>query len=325
MEKLKIANLPTRIEKLEKISNELDTNLYVKRDDFTGTEYSGNKIRKLEYALAEAVKTGCDTIITAGATQSNHCRATAAACAKYGLKCELVIRGEEPEQIEGNLFLDYVLGANVNLIKPEDSREDKMNEISERIESAGGKAYLIPVGASNAVGSLGYLECFEEILKQEKELGIIFDAIVLSVGSGGTYAGLWLGNYLNKSEKRIYGISVSDSSEEFKEQIIDILKNMDDMDADDDYLDRNIIINDKYIGEGYAKSTDEELKFLVEVAQNEGIIFDPCYTGKAFKGCYNEIKEGDLRTAKNILFIHTGGLMGWTMEQRNRVMEMLER
>ncbi|WP_425538822.1 D-cysteine desulfhydrase family protein [Microaceticoccus formicicus] len=325
MEKLKIANLPTRIEKLEKISNELDTNLYVKRDDFTGTEYSGNKIRKLEYALAEAVKTGCDTIITAGATQSNHCRATAAACAKYGLKCELVIRGEEPEQIEGNLFLDYVLGANVNLIKPEDSREDKMNEISERIESTGGKAYLIPVGASNAVGSLGYLECFEEILNQEKELGIIFDAIVLSVGSGGTYAGLWLGNYLNKSEKLVYGISVSDSSEEFKEQITDILKNMDGMDADDDYLGKNIVINDKYIGEGYAKSTDEELKFLVEVAQSEGIIFDPCYTGKAFKGCYNEIKEGDLRTAKNILFIHTGGLMGWTMEQRNRVMEMLER
>lgn len=325
MEKLKIANLPTRIEKLKKISSELGTNLYVKRDDFTGTEYSGNKIRKLEYALAEAVRTGCDTIITAGATQSNHCRATAAACAKYGLKCELVIRGEEPEQIEGNLFLDYVLGANVNLIKPEDSREEKMNEISKRIENAGGKAYLIPVGASNAVGSLGYLECFEEILKQEKELGIIFDAIVLSVGSGGTYAGLWLGNYLNKSEKLIYGISVSDSSEEFKEQITDILKNMDGMDADDDYLGKNIIINDKYIGDGYAESTDEELKFLVEVAQSEGIIFDPCYTGKAFKGCYNEIKEGDLKASKNILFIHTGGLMGWTLEQRNRVMEMLER
>lgn len=325
MKKIKIANLPTRIEKLEKISSELGTNLYIKRDDFTGTEFSGNKIRKLEYALAEAIKTGCSTVITAGATQSNHCRATAAACAKLGLKCELVIRGEKPEQIEGNLFLDNMLGAKMNLINPEDSREEKMEEIRSRIEKAGEKAYLIPVGASNAVGSLGYLECFEEILKQEEELGIVFDTIVLSVGSGGTYAGLWLGNYLNKSNKLVYGVSVSDSEEEFKEQIIEILKNMDDMDADEDYLGKNIVINDKYIGEGYAKSTDEELKFLIEIAQSEGIIFDPCYTGKAFKGCYNEIKNGKLRESKNILFIHTGGLMGWTSEQRDRVMKILER
>lgn len=325
MIKIKIANLPTRIEKLENISGELGINLYVKRDDFTGTEFSGNKIRKLEYALAEAIRTGCDTIITAGATQSNHCRATAAACAKYGLKCELVIRGDDPKQIEGNLFLDYMLGANVNLIKPEDSREEKMAEIRDRIEKSGGKAYIIPVGASNAVGSLGYLECFKEILEQESELGIEFDTIVLSVGSGGTYAGLWLGNYLNKSNKNIYGISVSDSSEEFKEQIIDILKNMDGIDADDNYLDENIIINDKYIGDGYAKSTDEELEFLIEIAQKEGIIFDPCYTGKAFRGSYNEMKSGELKKAKSVLFIHTGGLMGWTKDQRDRVLKIIQK
>ena len=324
MEKINIANLPTRIDKLKQLSVELGTNLFIKRDDFTGTEFSGNKIRKLEYALNEAINEGCDTIITTGAIQSNHCRATAAAAARLGLNCELIIRGDEPSQIEGNLFLDHILGAKVHLIGPEESREEKMEEVKEEIEKRSGKPYLIPVGASNAIGSYGYAECFDEILQQEKKLGIVFDAVVTSVGSGGTYAGLWFGNYMNRADKEIYGISVSDSEDEFKEQIIKILYGMKGMEAEEEYLDKKININDKYIGEGYAKSTDKELKFLIDIARKEGIILDPCYTGKAFLGCIEEIKKGDLKDYKNILFIHTGGLMGWTEEQRRRVMNIID-
>ncbi len=323
MGKINIANLPTRIDKLERLSDELGTNLYIKRDDFTGTEFSGNKIRKLEYVLRDAKQKGCDTIITTGAIQSNHCRATAASAAKLGLNCELVIRGDEPTQIEGNLFLDYILGAKVHLIKPEESREEKMVELKNKILDRGGKPYLIPVGASNSIGSFGYVECFNEILEQEKAIQVEFDALVLSVGSGGTYAGLWYGNYINQSNKIIYGISVSDSELEFKEQIIKILYGMKGMEVEEEYLYKKILINDNYIGKGYAKSSDEELKFLIDVARKEGIVFDPCYTGKAFLGCIEEIKNGDLKGYKNILFIHTGGLMGWTADQRKRVMNII--
>lgn len=323
MKKISLANLPTPIQKLERLSGDLGCNLYLKRDDYTGTEVSGNKIRKLEYAIADAIAQGADTLVTAGAIQSNHCRATAAAAKRCGLGCELVIRGEDPLQIEGNFFLDYMLGAMVHRLHPEESREDKMYEIETRLASEGKKAYRIPVGASNSVGSLGYAECFREIRQQELELGVEFDAIVLSVGSGGTYAGLWYGNEMEQAGKCIYGISVSDSEAEFKREIIRILRGMEGMTVADAYLNENIRINDQYIGRGYALSTREEIAFLLEVAEREGVIFDPCYTGKAFLGCIEEIRSGALSKFQNILFIHTGGLQGWTHEQRLMVLELM--
>ena len=156
MKRLNLANLPTPIQKLDRLSDELGVNVYLKRDDFTGTEVSGNKIRKLEYSIADALNQGCDTLITAGGIQSNHCRATAAAAAKLGLGCDLVVRGEDPESIEGNLFMDMALGARVHMISPEQSREEKMEDVIKNLKEQGHKPYLIPVGASNAVGSLGY-------------------------------------------------------------------------------------------------------------------------------------------------------------------------
>lgn len=310
MKKIDLANLPTKIIKLDKLSEKYNKNIYLKRDDLTGTETSGNKIRKLEFSLYDALQKKADTIITTGALQSNHCRATAAACAKLGLKCHLILNGF-PDDIEGNLFLDYILGANIHFIKEDSSLEDEIKKLEEALKSKGKRTYFIPVGASNDIGTYGYLNAYDEIVEQEKKLGIDFDLISTAVGSGGTYGGLWYGNYLKGNNKRILGFSVNKSTEEFENIIMNILKELDEDIQDFSSMD----INDSYIGEGYAKATKEEIEFYYDIANLESVIFDPCYTGKAFKGLINEIENGNIKE-NNILFVHTGGLMGWTKEQR---------
>ncbi|MFJ7730025.1 D-cysteine desulfhydrase family protein [Neobacillus sp. NPDC097160] len=324
MERLHIANLPTPIQKLDRLGEELGVNLYLKRDDFTGMEVSGNKVRKLEFSVADALHQGCDTLITAGGIQSNHCRATAAVAAKYGLGCDLIIRGEIPNHFEGNLFINKALGARVHLISPEESREEKMDEIVENLKSQGHKPYLIPIGASNAVGSLGYASAIEEITQQENKLGIHFDTVVIAVGSGGTYAGLWYANQNQGAKRKIHGFAVDHSAETFMETITDILKEMylnDGLEAPEEYKD--ILINDQYIGTGYAKSTPEELAFIMKTSREHGFLLDPVYTGKAFYGMVSEIQKGHFKDAKNILFIHTGGLLGWTQAQRDMALKSI--
>ncbi|MGJ7911659.1 D-cysteine desulfhydrase family protein [Neobacillus sp. LXY-1] len=324
MERLQIANLPTPIHKIERLSQELGVNLYLKRDDFTGTEVSGNKVRKLEFSVAEALRQGCDTLITAGGIQSNHCRATAAVAAKLGLVCDLVIRGEIPNQIEGNLFIDHALGARAHLITPDESREAKMEEVVKNLKTEGHKPYVIPVGASNAIGSLGYAAAMEEIIQHENELGIYFDRVVIAVGSGGTYAGLWYANQQQATKRKILGYAVDHNTETFVEVIKDILKEM----YQNDGLKvpkecKDIFINDQYIGVGYAKSTSEELEFIMKMSRENGFLLDPVYTGKGFYGMVSDIQKGKFQGAKNILFIHTGGLLGWTQEHREMALKTL--
>ena len=312
MKKISLANLPTQIVKLEKLSKQYSKNIYLKRDDFTGNEISGNKIRKLEYAMAEALENQCDTIITTGAIQSNHCRATAAVCSRLGLECHLVLGGQAKE-IEGNLFLDYVLGANIHFVDG-NLREEEIEKLCNHLIKNGKKPYIIPVGASNPIGTYGYINAYEEILNQEKDMNINFDLISVPVGSGGTYGGLWYGNYINNNEKRILGFAITNSQEYFKDTVKDILK---EVDKDIKTFD-SLEINDSYIGEGYAKATEKELEFYYRIGKLEGIVLDPCYTGKAFKGLIEEIEARNIEE-ENILFIHTGGLMGWTKEHREMI------
>lgn len=313
--KLSLANFPTKIEKLEKISNESGVNIYIKRDDQTGSEISGNKIRKLEYSIYEALENGCDTLITCGGIQSNHARATAAAGIKLDMRAILVLRSDETPEMEGNYFLDKVIGADVRIISSDDYRERRM-EIMQKIkaesDAEGHKAYIIPEGASNGIGSLGYYSAMKEIKEQEKELGIKFDRIVAAVGSGGTYAGLCMGNaeFFN-GEKKITGFNVCDDAEFFKKRSEEIIEEA------QKYLDKSIIIKaeemdiiDGYVGIGYAQSRDEELEFIQKTAKKEGVIFDPVYTGKAMYGMMNEIEKGTFKKGENVLFIHTGGLFG---------------
>lgn len=313
--KLKLGNFPTKLERLEKISSMLKENIYVKRDDQTGTEVSGNKIRKLEYSIQEALNNDCDTLITCGGIQSNHARATAAAGIKVGLKSVLVLRSDDKPEMEGNYLIDKILGAEVRIISSDDYREKRqeiMEDIVKELEAKGRKGYIIPEGASNGIGTFGYLKCFNEILEQEKQIGITFDTIVTAVGSGGTYAGLYLGNKLNDSKKKIVGVNVCDTAEYFKDRICSILEEVKTYIPETDFeiSKDDMCIIDGYVGDGYALSRPEELEFICDFAEAEGIILDPVYTGKAMRGLYTEIKKGTFKDSENILFIHTGGFFG---------------
>jgi D-cysteine desulfhydrase len=310
-----LANLPTKIEKLERLTKKLGgPNIYIKRDDQTGTEISGNKIRKLEFAVKEAINKGCDTLITCGGIQSNHARATAAIAAKLGITSHLVLRGSAESQIDGNLFLNKLLGAHIHYISADDYKNKRfeiMTEIKNKLLCQGYKAYIIPEGASNGIGSFGYFNAVEEIINQQSEMGIIFDAIVSAVGSGGTYAGLFIANKIYNNKADIYGVNVCDDEEYFKDRINEIIyDSFKYTESTIDFSKNEIKIIDGYVGRGYALSRPEELEFVHNFARLEGIILDPVYTGKAMFGLIEEIKKGRFKDYSNILFIHTGGMYG---------------
>lgn len=321
--KINFANLPTKIEKLERLSEELGYHIYIKRDDQTGSEISGNKVRKLEYAVQEALDHGCDYLITCGGIQSNHARATAAVATKLGIASYLVLRGDEDSDLEGNYFLDKILGAKIKFITPEEyknSRMEIMEDIKNELAKAGHKAYILPEGASNGIGSLGYCNAMEEILMQEKELGIKFDAIVTAVGSGGTYAGLYYANVINNNDAVIYGVNVCDDAEYFRNIVEKLLKEIASYTGKEIHINKEeIAILDGYVGKGYALSQQEEIEFIHKLAKQEGVILDPVYTGKAMYGLVEEIKKGRFDKHKNILFIHTGGIFGWNDYARSLI------
>lgn len=318
-ERIVLANTPTRIEKLVRWTEQLGgPNLYIKRDDYTGLEMSGNKIRKLEFSVQEALDQGADTLITCGGSQSNHCRATAAVAARLGLQCILVLRGNERMKADGNLLLDHLFGADVRFISTEDyayRRKGIMEYAVEELRKHGRKGYVIPEGASNGIGGFGYFKAMEEIIEQEKQLGVQFDAIVSATGSGGTYAGLLLGSGLLKRNVRNYAVNISADEIYFRNRISTVLdecaaylapslhqKVMD--------LKEEIHILDGHAGLGYAISQEDEIEFIYKFAQTEGIVLDPVYTGKAFYGLTKEIQKGTFSHCKNVLFIHTGGMLG---------------
>ncbi len=318
--RIRLANLPTKIERLNRLSEQLGKNIYIKRDDQTGMEFSGNKIRKLEYCLAEALDKNCDYLITCGSIQSNHCRATAAAAAKLGLGVYLVLKGDENTPVEGNLFFDKMLGAEIKFVTGEEyknKRTEIMESIKDELEKKGYKPYIIPEGASNGVGSLGYIKAMEEILKQEEEMGIKFDAIVVTVGSGGTYSGLYYGNRINNNSAVVYGFNITETKEHFQRVVIKLLEEISQYTGRKiDVVMDDIDIIDGYVGRGYALSRPEEIEFLSYLAKLEGLILDPVYTGKAMYGLVEEIKKGTFDKHENILFVHTGGIFGWSVEQR---------
>jgi D-cysteine desulfhydrase len=312
-ERISLANLPTKIEKLERLSQNLGgPQIYIKRDDQTGSEWSGNKVRKLEYSVKDALNKGCNYLITCGGIQSNHCRATASVATRLGMKSCLVLRGSKDAEIEGNLFLDKMLGAEIVYINAEQyssSRNEIMENIAKEKSKEGFKPYVIPEGASNGIGAFGYYTALLEIAQQEKELNLNFDAIVIAVGSGGTFAGLLLGKKAISYKGEIYGINVGSDKTYFENCILQIFDESCKIAGAKFPLTREEIhILDGYVGRGYALSTPEELDFITGLAKLEGVIFDNVYTGKAMYGFVKEIKKGTFNKAKNILFIHTGGM-----------------
>jgi D-cysteine desulfhydrase len=313
--RLRVANLPTPIQMLQNLSELLELTFYIKRDDFTGMELSGNKVRKLEYIMSEVVNLGYDTVITCGGPQSNHARTTSYLANQLGIDCHLVLAKSKKElSYTGNYFLNDLACSRLEWIDEEEFDESYLNkymdELAREYLKYGKNAYCIPLGASNSLGNLGYMNCVKEI-KNQIPRGIKFDRIVVTVGSGGTYAGLLLGIKKFMPDVKLTGINVRKEREYFIDYISKIAnETIDEFDLElEEIHSSEIDIIDGYVGEGYRIPSDDEITFIKNIIKKEGIIFDPTYTGKAAYGFYKEVMKGRFK-GETILFIHTGGQMG---------------
>ena len=312
--RIQLSRLPTPIEKLDRLSPLFNgVEIYIKRDDLTGIILSGNKIRKLEFIAAQALQQGIDTLITAGGQQSNHARATAAVAARLGLKAHLVLGGDGKGNLNGNLLLDYLLGAEVTLVPTEDldALTTVMQELASEYRKKGHQPEILPMGASNATGALGYAHAVAEMLPQFKDLGFIPDYIVAAAGSGGTHAGLMIGKELFNLPSEIISVNVRMDAPYFVREISRVLDEFRNLYLSDLRAHaQDIHIVDGYVGGGYAQSTLDELRFIHNVARTTGVILDPVYTGKAFYALWRETQNGRFQKNSRILFIHTGGIYG---------------
>lgn len=314
-----LAITPTPLQFLERTSEELGVEFYIKRDDMTGLELSGNKVRKLEFLLADALDKGANVIITGGGEQSNHCRATAMAAAKLGLSSVVCLRTldkKSPPEMSGNIFLDKLVGAEIVWIDHEDwARQDEVYEAeAQRQRELGRVPYIVPEGGSNAIGAWGYIECCRELAGQLGELEKADTTIVYACGSGGTGAGLVLGAQaygLKENGIKVAGFNVCDDAPFFIERIHSICKEVVEAEPSCPDVERaSIEMIDGYVGAGYAKSSPEELLCLRDMARRDAILFDPVYTGKAFYGLVSELSRTPGRFGKRIVFVHTGGVFG---------------
>ncbi|KAM6568057.1 hypothetical protein CsatB_016042 [Cannabis sativa] len=312
-----LANVPTPIHKWNLPNLPNNTEIWLKRDDLTGMQMSGNKVRKLEFLLADAVEQGADCIITIGGIQSNHCRATAVAARYLNLDCYLILRTskvfvDQDPGLTGNLMVERLVGANIELIsKTEYAKIGSValtNHLKEKLISEGRKPYVIPVGGSNSLGTWGYIEAIREIEQQLQSgnAGVNFDDIAVACGSGGTIAGLSLGSWLSSLKAKVHAFSVCDDPDYFHGFVQDLL---DGLDANVD--SRDIVNIQDAKGMGYAISTPEELKFVKDIAATTGVVLDPVYSGKAVYALLKDMNSNPKKwEGRKILFVHTGGLLG---------------
>jgi D-cysteine desulfhydrase family pyridoxal phosphate-dependent enzyme len=313
--KTNFAFLPTPIHKLNNLTERLGgANIYIKRDDMTGLALGGNKARKLEYLIKEAIDGEFNAVITSGSLQSNHVRQTIAACALYRLECHAVLVGQGDNK-EGNLLLDYLLGGHIYIVDSDKHVQTKVQEIQSLLSIEGKKVYVIPAGGSNPTGMLGYINAFREILNDEKKLGVSFDYIVFASSSLGTHGGLIAGNhYFNEGKKKIYGISVcknfldSSSGVSDEDKLVNLMEQFNLKYGANVKLNKEDIIYDqRFNSQGYAVLGDEDKNAISVFAKEEAIILDPVYTARAAAGLMNLISTGEIPKDSNVLFIHTGG------------------
>ncbi|KAK6249867.1 hypothetical protein SCA6_003872 [Theobroma cacao] len=312
-----LGHLPTPIHKWNLPNLPQNTEVWLKRDDLSGMQLSGNKVRKLEFLMAEAVAQGADCIITIGGIQSNHCRATAVAAKYLNLDCYLILRTskalvDQDPGLTGNLLVERFVGAHIQLISKEEyARIGSValtNVLKEKLLKEGRRPYVIPVGGSNSLGTWGYIEAMREIEQQLqiRSNGVKFDDIVVACGSGGTIAGLSLGSWLGELKAKVHAFCVCDDPDYFYDFVQGLV---DGLQAGVDSRDIVSIINAK--GLGYAINTSEELKFVKEIAAATGVVLDPVYSGKAAYGMMKDMAENPKNwEGRKVLFIHTGGLLG---------------
>ncbi|WP_428265363.1 D-cysteine desulfhydrase family protein [Haliangium sp.] len=318
-EQLPLARLPTPLVPMPRSSEALGVELWLKRDDLSGLELSGNKVRKLEFLLAEARDQGADTLVTCGGEQSNHCRATALVAARLGMSATLLLRTEDPGRppaVDGNILLDRLVGAEIVWIDHAAyaRRGEHLERTAERLRAAGKRPYIIPEGGSNALGCWGYVAAAEELAADLAALPRAPTTILYACGSGGTGAGLLLGQRmfdLVDEGVRVSGVNVCNDRDYFVDTIGRLCAEFERrFEVGVEIGPGDIDIIDGYVGLGYARSQQDELRVLADLARREGIFLDPVYTGKAFYALTRELARDRKRFGERVVFVHTGGLFG---------------
>lgn len=302
---------PTPIVELPRLSQSLGgPRILIKRDDQTGLALGGNKTRKLEFLIADALHQNCDCVITAGAAQSNHCRQTAAAAAMVGLECHLVLGGTPPEQANGNLLLDEVLGATIHWTGA-DRKGEQLNAISSQLQAQGHHPYAIPYGGSNALGAVGFVAAMAELQQQLQAMEQSVDAIVFASSSGGTQAGLTVGQSLLAMDVELIGIRIDKAEDEqlsYGDQLAELATSTARMlQSDRQFHPTDFRVETAYLGAGYGVVGELERSAITRLAQSEGILLDPVYSGRAMGGLLDLIRRGQFNPQQTILFWHTGG------------------
>ena len=304
----------TPIEKLENFSKALGgPAIYIKRDDLLGLTSGGNKTRKLEFLMADAIAKGADTILTCGAVQSNHCRLTLAAAVKEGLKCQLIleerVKGSYKPEGSGNNFLFNLLGVEDTFVVP--GGTDMMGELEKlatKLNAEGRKPYIVPGGGSNPIGSTGYVACAEEIMAQLFDKGINIDHMVIPSGSAGTHAGIITGLVGVNANIPVIGVSVNRNKELQTNAVWNLAKATAERVGVAAEITKDMIqVTDEYVGPGYSVPSDEMVEAVQLLARTEGILLDPVYTGKVMAGLIGMVRKGKFKKEDNILFLHTGG------------------
>lgn len=303
--RLHFAHLPTRVEELPRLTEYLQgPKILVKRDDQTGLAFGGNKTRKLEFLVAEALEQGAKMLITGGALQSNHCRQTAAAAAHFGLDCTLVLNGQMSDQPSANLLLDQMLGAEIVMVSDRAYRDQTLQETYEKAVAVGKRPYLVPYGGSSPTGALGYAFGMKEFMEQN----IHADWIVFGTSSGGTHAGLVLGQRVFGYTGNVLGISIDESEDWLKTHVSKLASNASEkMGEQIAFTSTDVLANAAYCKAGYGILTDAEREAVQLFAKLEGMLLDPVYTGRAAAGMIDLIRTGFFKKTETILFWHTGG------------------
>ena len=309
-----LAHLPTRLQACPQLAPLVGgREVWVKRDDETSTLASGNKLRKLEFYLAEAQQQGADTLITSGGPLSNHCRTTAVVAREHGMDVGLLLVGPEDPVVDGNYLLMNLLDAAVRIVPPGHGRpgDEIMEEMAEVFRARGQRPYIVPGGGSAPLGVVAYALAARELVEQLREMSLSVDAVTITVGSGSTHAGLVLGAYLFGLEARVIGMSISapaQAAEAKARRLID--ETIERFSLPVAVPDEGIRVCEGYVGEGYGVPQDEDLAAIADVARRTGIILDPTYTGKALRGTMAEMNDGLLADCRRVVFVHTGGLFG---------------
>lgn len=312
--RIKLTTLPTALNKMNNLTNLVDgPDLYVKRDDVMELAHGGNKTRKLEFGLAEALNNGAKAVVTQGGLQSNHVRQTCSGAAKFGLEAHVVLNNPVPEMKEalmgsGNYLMDELMGAHIYLA--EEGRGPLVDKVIAKLTNSGKRPYNIPAGASNGIGSLGYMDAAREMIMQWDEMGLSPSHIITATGSCGTQAGLLMGlRYFGNTTTQVVGVSVAAPAARLQTRVREVINMITDVTgiSGDIVKDDEIIVVDEYIGTGYGRPTEAGMAAIRLLGEKEGIILDPVYSGKGMSGLLDLIKNNKLEDAKDVVFLHTGG------------------